>query len=149
MSVTRHIGEIVVALALLAIGAAAVVFAWGMPAGTIAQPGPRVHPTAVGVCLMIFALGTLVLAIADRKPQAPVDLGHRDAALTVAMLVFAAAAFERIGAFATFSIFLLALLRLLARLPWWQAAGAGLAIAAATWWVFGTVLGVVLPGLPF
>lgn len=148
-SVEPRIGEALIAIVLLTIGLLAILFAWDLPLGTMALPGPRIFPSAIGFAISVVATLGLIRAIRTPQSAERIVLGNRDAVLTLAMLCFSAFAFEWIGAVATFAIFLTVLLMALAKLAWWQASVASLISAIVAWVVFTIVLGVRLPGAPY
>jgi len=147
--VSHRAGEAAIGVALLALGAFAIAHAWPMPVGTWSLPGPRIFPSALGALLALVAGGLLARAIRAGRSGAMVAFGHRDVAITLAVLVGVAFAFTRLGAAPSFALMLFALLWPLARLAWWQAAIAAIVGAGSAWIVFVEMLGVQLPRGPF
>jgi hypothetical protein len=140
-------GEAVVAVVLLALAAYVVFAASGMPAGTIALPGPGAFPIAIASLLALTAIGILVRLRRQRGPTASTELGHRDIVIALLALVGVALAFEPLGAIPTVGLLLLVLLKAFAHIAWWRAVVGALCGALATWVVFSYALGVQLPGV--
>lgn len=86
-----------------------------------------------------------------REPEhvTAILVGHRDIAIAFLALCGVAALFERVGFMATATLFLVVMLRALAPLGWVAAIAASLAGATAAQLLFGGLLKVRLPGLPF
>jgi putative tricarboxylic transport membrane protein len=141
-------GEAAIALALLAIAAIVIAVASSMPAGSVALPGPGFFPTVLGILLALVA-AAIAAGIGTGEPEARPLASGRETLVTAAGLVGAALLFERIGAIATLAALLGLLFFVLGRLPWWKAAGFGLAGGLVAWAVFARLLGVGLPGPGF
>ena len=137
-------GDMLVALALAAGGAALCALAWPIPRGDVANPGPGVLPLALGVLLVVLGLGCAVRALKARD-AATVTLAERKAVICILALAAAALAFVPLGFVPTVAAFLAVLFGVLARLVWWKAALAGGAASAALWLAFDKGLGLALP----
>ncbi len=138
-------GEAAIAAALLALGLYVVWASSEMPAGSISLPGPGFFPTALGVLLVISALGIMAGAGGGDGASQPVIWARREFAVTMAALVLAAVAFQPLGAIPTLALFLAMMIRTLARVPWWRAVLAGVIGAGAGRIVFVDLLDVRLP----
>jgi hypothetical protein len=143
--VPSRLGEVIVALALLA---SAVFFMWQatlLPFGRVGLPGPGFFPFALGVALGLLALAILYGVWRGSGSSAAVFLGHRDVLLTMAALASVAFSFERVGAYVALGTFTTFLLLLVARSALWRVLlGATLGMVAV-WLFFGLALGVRLP----
>src|SRR5690348_12883330 len=96
--IDQRTGEIVIGLALAALGVFVFVMARQMPFGTLGEPGPGVLPMTLGVLLV--GAGLLVAALAWRAmPRAAaIPLGHADVLVGIAMLLLVGFVFEPLGA---------------------------------------------------
>ena len=143
--VSARLGELLMAVALLA---AAVFFIWQaalMPFGTVGLPGPGFFPFALGIALGLLALAILYRTWRDTVEAKALYLGHRDVLVVLAALVGMAVAFERADTYLTLGVFAAALLLLVARAALWRVVlGASLGMVAV-WAVFKLGLGVRLP----
>jgi putative tricarboxylic transport membrane protein len=155
--------ERVVAVALLAAVGVYLASAWLLPRGTVERPGPGFYPMAVGVFGVAVAL-TWVLSTLRRSREPagaeapggddaaatgtapPPDHGARRRVLaTAGLLVAFCLALPWIGyPVAAFAFVGLALRGMGAR--WSPALVIGLVSAAGSYYVFGVLLGVPLPG---
>lgn len=135
-----------VAAFLLVLALFVIWNARGMPAGTVALPGPGFFPTALAILLAVVSLGILVRAALTRAPSEAVALGHRDIAVALAALVVLAVVFEPLGAIPSLGLFLFVLFATFARIAVWKVAIAAIIGAGLAWAVFIYVLGVQLPG---
>ena len=148
--VSARIGEVVMALVLLA---CAVFFVWQsalLPFGRVALPGPGFFPFALGVVLGLMALAILYYALREKAGDvATIFLGHRDVLVAFAALAGLAFAFEQADSYLVLGTFAAVLLLLVARAsPWRVALGATLGMIAV-WAVFRVALGVRLPASEF
>jgi putative tricarboxylic transport membrane protein len=147
--VPARVGELLIAIALLAAG---LLFVWQstlLPFGDVGLPGPGFFPFVLGILLGLFALAIVVRAMRQHDEGGAVSLGHRDIVVVFAALVGAGFAFERLGAYVTLGLFTAALLWLIARASFWRGvlvAGLGM---VAVWAFFKVLLGVQLPAGPF
>jgi Na+-transporting NADH:ubiquinone oxidoreductase subunit NqrB len=147
--VPARLGELLIAIALVAAG---VLFVWQsavLPFGEVGLPGPGFFPFVLGILLSVFALTIVVRTVRQRREDPVVYLGHRDILVVFAALVGVGFAFERLGAYATLGLFTAALLLLVARTSLWRGVlGATLGMVAV-WVFFKVLLGVQLPAGPF
>lgn len=138
-------GEAAVAFVLLCLALYVIWAARGMPAGTVALPGPGFFPIAVGALLAVVSLGVIVRLMRQRAPAERVPLGHRDVAIAMAALLGVAIAFEPLGAVLTLGLLLFVLFAAFARIPLWKAAVGAALGAGFGWFAFVYLLGVQLP----
>jgi hypothetical protein len=156
--------ERLVAFTLLAAIGVYLASAWGLPRGTIERPGPGFYPVAVGLFGAAAALTWVVSTLrrpvgappvaaaglpAPAAAQATPALDHPAARkrviVTGALLVGFCLALPWIGyPPAAFAFVLLALRGMGA--GWLPALSIGLITAGASYYVFGILLGVPLPG---
>jgi len=136
-------------VALLGAGAFFIWQSTGLPFGGLHQPGPGFFPSALGSALGVLAMALLVRTWRGGAGSGSVYLGHRNVLVTFAALVVAAAAFERLGAYATLGALAAILLLALARLALWRAALSASIGMVAVWALFKVLLGVQLPSGPF
>jgi hypothetical protein len=143
--VSRRIGEVVTALALLA---CAVFFAWQaslLPFGEVGLPGPGFFPFALGMALGVLALVLLFHALRTVDALGQIFLGHRDVLVAIGGLICVAVAFERADTYLILGTFTVAMLVIVGRTAVWRAVlGASLGMVAV-WAVFNRALGVRLP----
>jgi putative tricarboxylic transport membrane protein len=144
--VPGRLGDVIVALVLLASG---LFFMWQaarLPFGQVGLPGPGFFPFALGIALALLALAILYCVWQGSAGMGEaIYLGHRDVLLTLAALAGAAFAFERVGVYVALGTFAAFLLLLVARSALWRVlAGATLGMVAV-WLFFGVALGVRLP----
>jgi putative tricarboxylic transport membrane protein len=143
--VRQRTGEIVIGLALAALGIFVFVVARQMPFGTLGEPGPGVLPVTLGALLVVA--GLLVAGVAWlRTPRDPVvPLGHADVVCGIAALAVVGFVFEALGAPLVLALMLTLLFKVFARTSWWRAALGGIVGSAATWLFFVRLLDVPLP----
>jgi hypothetical protein len=144
-----RLGEVLVALALLATGLFFVSQAALLDFGRVGLPGPGFFPFALGIALALFACAILYYAWWSDRGGEAVFLGHRD--VVIAMLAMAALAmlFEQIDAYLALGLFTAALLLFIARTSIRNVVlGATLGMVAV-WLFFGLALGVRLPTAEF
>ncbi len=151
MQVDSRRGDLAIAVLLLAVAAFFLWGAWQMPAGTFAVPGPGIVPTILGSLLAVAALGLIVksLLAAASGSGLPVSFGISSAAIVFAALTGVALAFERAGCVLTLSAFMFVMLRVFSPLGTLRSALVAAAVAFASSWFFGTLLGVNLPRTPW
>ena len=148
--------ERVLALAFLAASGVYVANAWTLPLGTAARPGAGSYPLAVGIFGGAVALAWVVVSL--RRARAGPDLESaagppakpRDAAagrrvaITAGLLIAFCWLLPVAGYPVAAFLFVALLLRGL-NAGWTSAALIALLTAAASHYVFGTLLGVPLP----
>jgi putative tricarboxylic transport membrane protein len=142
--VSSRRGEAAVTLVLLGVALYLIWTARGMPAGTVALPGPGFFPIAVGTLLALVSIGILV-RLARQQDGARIAFGHRDVAIALGALVGVVILFEPLGAVVTLGLLLFVLVAAFARIALWRAALGALGGAAFAWLVFVQLLGVQLP----
>jgi hypothetical protein len=113
--------------------------------GTLALPGPGFFPLALGVVLLILGLFVALGAMTEPDEEEPVELGHRDVIVTLALLMAVPLLFESLGAYLTLGAFSFLMLVLTAhtRIPAALAASALSMVFA--WFFFEKMLGTPLP----
>jgi hypothetical protein len=149
LPVPARVGEMLVALALLAAGGFFIWQSAGLPFGDLHRPGPGFFPSVLGSVLGVLATAVLIRAWRGMAEVETIHLGHRNVLAVFAASIAAAVGFERIGAYATLGMLAGLLLLVLARLSLWRAAlGASLGMLTV-WAIFKVLLGVQLPPGPF
>jgi Tripartite tricarboxylate transporter TctB family len=148
-AVSARLGDVMMALALLA---TAVFFIWQaayLPFGRVGLPGPGFFPFALGIVLGLFALAILYTALRAAEDGSTVFLGHRDVLVALAALAGVAFAFERADSYLVLGVFVALFLLVVAKAALWRVAlGATLGMVAV-WLVFRLALGVRLPAGEF
>jgi putative tricarboxylic transport membrane protein len=120
------------------------------PVGSAARPGAGFFPAAVGLYLCVLGLAAVIAAwsrgAAASIPAAPVpaDARARVATLMAALVGFCLT-LGWIGYPAAAFLFVAVVLRRVGRASWRGALVIGLAAAAASYYLFGILLGVPLP----
>ena len=147
MNVRTRSGDIAVSLVLLAVSAFFMWGAWRMPAGTFAVPGPGTMPMIASGLLALTAIALIVKALLDKtEAAAPVEMRWVPIITIFAALTATAVAFESAGFVVTLSVFLFIMLRVFSTLSTISSAITAIIITLAARWLFGTILGVQLPG---
>jgi hypothetical protein len=143
--VSARLGEVLVALALLATAAFFIWQSVRLPFGRVGLPGPGFFPFALGVVLGLLALVVLFHAVRLADTREPVFLGHRDVVIAVGGLCVLALAFEYVGAYVSLGAYTAVLLIFVAHAALWRVA-LGVALGmVAVWALFVEALGVRLP----
>jgi putative tricarboxylic transport membrane protein len=140
-------GERVVSVILLALSAAVIADALGMPAGTLGSLGPGAVPLILGALLALTSVGLLLRARRIERTES-VEAGHGHVWLALVALAGLALLFEPAGYPISAAAFLIVLLRAYSALSWlacvgWSVLGAGL-----SFYFFVHVLGIALPSGP-
>jgi Na+-transporting NADH:ubiquinone oxidoreductase subunit NqrB len=149
LPVPARVGEMLVALALLAAGGFFIWQSADLPFGDLHRPGPGFFPSALGSVLGVLATAVLIRSWRGVAEVEAIHLGHRNVLVVFAASIAAALGFERIGAYATLGTVAGVLLLVLSRLTLWRAVlGASLGMVAV-WAIFKVLLGVQLPAGPF
>lgn len=150
MTTTMRRVELGVLIALLLLAGVVVWQAVSMPAGTVSLPGPGMVPAALGVLL---GLSVLALLPSCLRPGAGRDdriaFGDRRIAAAVLYLLGAGFLLERAGFVLTSTLFLFATLWTLSPLGWWRSLTAAAVASGLAAYLFGNLLGVSLPPLPW
>jgi hypothetical protein len=147
--VSARLGELIMALALLA---TAAFFMWQsalLDFGRVGLPGPGFFPFFLGVALAGLAVAILYHVWQDVDSAATVFLGHRDVLITLAALAGVAFAFERSDAYVAMGVFSAVLLIVVGRAALWRAALGTVLGMIGVWLFFGIALGVRLPTADF
>jgi putative tricarboxylic transport membrane protein len=143
--IPAKLGEMTVALVLLAVG---LFFVWQsalLDFGRVGLPGPGFFPFALGVVLTLFAGVILYHAWSAERGGEAVFLGHRDVVVALLAMAGLAAVFERLDSYLALGLFTAVVLLLIARAAVWRVVlGATLGMVAV-WLFFGLALGVRLP----
>jgi Tripartite tricarboxylate transporter TctB family len=137
------------AVAVLALGAGAVIEAWRLPFGGVHSPGPGFFPWWLG--LVILLLGTVLLVQAVRAPAGAAAAPGRPLRVLALLAVLAlyVAALEPLGyAPATF-LLVVVMLRAPERHRWPVALAVAVLAAGGSYVLFAVWLGVPLPPGPF
>lgn len=142
--------ERLLAVAVIAAGVVYLTTAWALPFGSAARPGSGFYPLAVAVFGVAVAVVWLVSAlrapagVTGRDDDAVSPGGYRRVLASAALLVGFCLGLPWVGyPLAAFG-FVTALLRALGS-RWLTAAAIGVASAAASYYLFGPLLGVPLP----
>jgi hypothetical protein len=143
--VSARLGEVVLALALLATGLFIAWQATTLSFGGLGLPGPGFFPFVLGAALATIAVALLATGQGTGDDGETVFLGHRNVLVTLVALGGAAFAFERLGALVTLGLFAVAMLLLVARTALWRAVLGAAVGMVAVWLFFGIALGVRLP----
>ena len=146
--VSSRLGEIFMAVALLA---TAVFFVWQsalLPLGNVKLPGPGFFPLALGVVLGLLALAILFLSMRGEEGETTY-LGHRNVLIVLAALAGLAFAFERADSYLVLGTFMAVILLLVARASLWKVLLAALVTIVLVWAIFTLALGVRLPAGDF
>jgi putative tricarboxylic transport membrane protein len=134
--------------ALVILSLAVLVASRFLPFGTVRTPGPAFMPVVLALLLLFFGL----LLVAVRSSSAPFRTlpwhEWRHAVAIVVTVVFFAWALERLGYRMTVGAVLLFLLGVVERKPLLFTLVFSLAVAAASFFVFSTLLKVPLPRGP-
>jgi hypothetical protein len=120
-----------------------------LPLGTLANPGPAYMPMALATLLLI---GGLAIAVLGAETPRLTSLGFGEWRHAVAIFVacaFAALGLERLGYRLTIALTLLFLLGVVERKRPLIAVVFAVMFAAGTYFLFDTVLRVILPRGPF
>lgn len=120
-----------------------------LPLGSLANPGPAYMPVALAALLLIGGLAIAALG-GDTPRVGSLAFGEwRHAVAIFAACAFAALALERLGYRLTIALALLFLLGVVERKRPLVAAVFAVIFATGTYFLFDTVLRVVLPRGPF
>jgi Tripartite tricarboxylate transporter TctB family len=120
-----------------------------LPLGSLANPGPAYMPVALAILLLIGGLAVAALG-GDTPRLESLGFGEwRHAVAIFAACAFAALALERLGYRLTVLLVLLFLLGVVERKRPVVAVIFAVGLAAGTFFLFDTVLRVVLPRGPF
>ena len=120
-----------------------------LPLGTLRSPGPAYLPVMLAVALVLF--GALIVVAGARSPR----LGETDwtewrhAVAIFAVCAFAALMLERLGYRLTVTVALLVLLGVVERRQLVFTVAFSLGLAFGTYFLFDTLLRVLLPRGPF
>jgi Tripartite tricarboxylate transporter TctB family len=119
----------------------------------VGLPGPGFFPLALGLLLVVFsaaiALEGWLSSTKELAEGEPLEFGHPQVLITLAALLAVPILFEPLGGLIALGLMTAVLLVFLARVPpllaiVWSALG-----MAASWYLFGELLGVRLPIGPF
>jgi len=141
--------ELALAVAFLILGVLIAMASARMPMGTPSLPGPGFLPLILGALIAGTAALIGVRSLRARDSGEPVQFGHVYIAVTVAALIAAGLAFERIGFVPTVAAFMFVMLAIISPLGWWRSAVAAAVVTVACYLFFGVVLGIRLPPMPF
>jgi hypothetical protein len=137
-------------------GLALAVFALGvlwesrvLPLGSLRNPGPAYMPIVLGLLLLGFGVLVAVFGGTAERLAAVGWSEWRHAAAILVTCAFAALALERLGYRLTIFLALAFLLALVERRTWTTTAIFAVGFAAASFYLFATVLRVPLPRGPW
>jgi hypothetical protein len=143
--------ERLAAVAFLAASSAYTAGAWTFPHGTAARPGPGFFPLAVGgflcaVALVFTASAFRATAPAVRRAGEAAEPGARGRVIVTALALVGFCLLVPWAGYPLVAfLFVTALIKRLGDTGWVIAVLAGVACAAASAYVFGSLLGVPLP----
>jgi hypothetical protein len=142
-TIDRVAGAALVVLALVTL-----VLSRSLPLGTLRNPGPAYMPVVLALILLVF--GALLVLLGRRSPPwASVAWWEwRHAVAILGACVFAALALERLGYRLTVATMLAFLLGVVERKSALLTVTFAIAVALATFFLFGTLLRVPLPRGP-
>lgn len=149
LTAIRLSADRVAGLALIALGAFAIVEIRALPIGSLRQPGPAYFPIVLAVALMGF--GTLLLAFSGKGAKIG-DLGWEEARHALLIVLGAGVAIYllmRAGYVITIAALLLYLFAIVARRHWAASIVVAAGLAAGTFALFDLGLRVLLPRSPF
>jgi putative tricarboxylic transport membrane protein len=139
----------VAGIALVLLSIAVLVASRGLPLGTLRTPGPAYMPVVLALLLLFFGL----LLVAMRGSSAPLWTVRwhewRHAVAIVIVVVFFAYALERLGYRLSVAAALVFLLGAMERKSVLFTLVFSVAVAAASFFIFSTLLKVPLPRGPF
>ena len=137
----------VVAAVFLLGGVWICVEALQVPFGSLRMPGAGFFPMVLGVALGVLALILFGLGWAGREADSErVWPDTPDVLYVTAILVLSAWLFERAGFLISMAFFLAVSIKVLGRGRWWTALATAVVGSVTSYWVFGRLLQISLPG---
>ena len=137
----------VVATVFLLTGVWICLEALQVPFGGLRMPGAGFFPMLLGVTLSVLAVILFALGWASREvdsqrvwPDTP------DVLYVTAILILSAWLFERAGFLISMAVFLAVSIKVLGRGRWWTALATAVVGSVTSYWVFGRLLQISLPG---
>jgi putative tricarboxylic transport membrane protein len=119
------------------------------PRGTPAQPGPGLFPLLVGALFLVSSIGVgleAALARQDRPVNWPVGTQlWRFGLVALATLAYIIL-FPHLGHPVTGTLLMVVVVRVMGLRPWGLAIAVSLVMALGSYYLFGILLGVPLPG---
>ncbi len=135
--------------ALVLVGLVTIEESRAFPLGTLHRPGPAYMPVLLALLLIIF--GVAVFVMGSRAPRLGEVGWHewRHAVAIFGACAFAAWGLERLGYRLTMAVVVAFLLVIVERKGWVLGLVLTVGVAWGSFWLFDTLLNVVLPRGPF
>ena len=144
-----RLARVILGIASLGVSIGYTTGSAGMPLGTPQQPGPGMWPLAVGGAWIVISLIVIFEAAFTKQVQGDLDLPHgiyrRDVIIFAVATVLYVVLLPWLGQYIAGSLYCVALVKFLSRLPWWKAVLYGLVMAIGISWIFLNLLQVRLP----
>ena len=130
-------------------GAYGFILSIQLPRGTWAEPGPAIFP--LGISTLLILAGVLTFIFGKPNEKEGIDWsGMVRQLLTPGKIVGLTAAFilvlDRLGYLLASSLFIFLLTFLVSHYRVWVAMGLAITIGVGSWYFFGRILAVQLPG---
>jgi hypothetical protein len=134
--------------ALVLVGLVTIEESRAFPLGTLHRPGPAYMPVLLAILLIIF--GVAVFVMGSRAPRLGAVGWHewRHAVAIFGACAFAAWGLERLGYRLTMAVVVAFLLMVVERKGWVLGLVVTAGVAWGSFWLFDTLLNVVLPRGP-
>ena len=121
-----------------------------LPIGRLAQPGPALFPLSLSILLSIMGILIFVSAKGKTKMDWRMDFRKMAKPLTIILLTLAFIIFlGRLGYLVTSLLYLFSLFFFVCRFRIFVAVILSGILAAASWYLFGNLLGIQLPPGPW
>lgn len=144
-----RLARVIFGIVSLGVAIAYLIGALEMPQGSEAQPGPGMWPTAVGVAWLVISLIVIGEAAFTKQVEGsldiPVGIYRRDAIIFCVATVLYVVLLPILGQYIAASLYCVALVKFLSKLPWWRAILYGLVLAIGISWIFLNLLQIRLP----
>ncbi len=131
---------------LLLVGCLGIVFSLKLPMGKFIEPGPGIFPAILSTLLSICGLFIFLTGKDAKKPSDEKESGGR---FTPLLIVLFTGAFiiglGKLGYLLGSFLYLLFLFSLVSRLRIFVSLALSAIMAAASWYFFGSILGIHLP----
>jgi putative tricarboxylic transport membrane protein len=117
-----------------------------LPIGKLAEPGPALFPLSLSILLAITGILIFLSSKGKTKMDWRMDFGKLAKPLMIILLTFAFIIFMgRLGYLVTSFLYLFSLFSIVCRFRLLAAASLSGILAAASWYLFGNILGIPLP----
>jgi putative tricarboxylic transport membrane protein len=137
-----HVGG----LFFLVVGVLVFSLSINLPIGKLAEPGPALFPLSLSILLSITGVLIFVSGKGKQKKDWRVEVRKLAKPLAIILLTLAFIIFMgRLGYLVTSFLYLFSLFFLVCRFRIFVAVGLSGALAAASWYLFGNILGIPLP----